>query len=194
MDSLSNLDNRALVSRASAGDYHAWAALTDRYTGLLWSLARGMGLSHADVADAVQTTWLRLVEHLDHLRDPEHVGAWLVTTLRRECLTALRRSARIVSSDGLDELPDSGGGLDDALIRDERDAALWRAFTDLPPRCQCLLRVLMAEPPPSYAEVAAALDMRIGSIGPTRQRCLEALRRAMESVVYPSETSSAGTG
>ncbi|MCI0688721.1 MAG: sigma-70 family RNA polymerase sigma factor [Sporichthyaceae bacterium] len=151
-----------------------------------------MRLSHADAADAVQTTWLRLVEHLDRLRDPEHVGAWLVTTLRRECLTALRRSARTVSSDSLDELPGTVGGLDDALIRDERDAALWRAFTDLPPRCQCLLRALMADPPPSYAEVSAALDMRIGSIGPTRQRCLEVLRRALASVVYPSETS-AGT-
>ncbi len=141
MDSVSKLDNRALVSRASAGDYEAWAALTDRYTGLLWSVARGMRLSHADAADAVQTTWLRLVEHLDRLRDPEHVGAWLVTTLRRECLTALRRSARTVSSDSLDELPGTVGGLDDALIRDERDAALWRALyrssaaVPVPPAC-----------------------------------------------------------
>lgn len=185
MDSLSDADSTELVSRARAGDAGAWETLTDRYTGLLWSLGRGMRLSRTDTADAVQTTWLRLVEHLDDLRAPERIGSWLVTTMRRECLGALRRSARTITADVFDDIPAVGDLLDDALLRDERDAALWRAFAVLQPRCQALLRVLMADPPPTYAEVSAALDMPVGSIGPTRKRCLALLREAVLAVAYP---------
>jgi RNA polymerase sigma factor (sigma-70 family) len=192
MDSLSDAETGELVSRARAGDAEAWERLTDRYTGLLWSLGRGMRLSHTDTADAVQTTWLRLVEHLDHLRNPEGVGSWLVTTMRRECLGALRRSARTTTVDGLDDIPAAGDELDDALLRDERDAALWRAFAGLQPRCQALLRVLMSDPPPTYAEVSAALDMPVGSIGPTRQRCLAMLRDSVMAAAYPFGVPSPG--
>jgi RNA polymerase sigma factor (sigma-70 family) len=193
MDSLSDAETGELVSRARAGDAEAWARLTDRYSGLLWSLGRGMRLSHADTADAVQTTWLRLVEHLDHLHNPEGVGSWLVTTMRRECLGALRRSARTTTADSLDDVPAAGDELDDALLRDERDAALWRAFAGLQPRCQALLRVLMSDPPPTYAEVSAALDMPVGSIGPTRQRCLAMLRDSVMAAAYPFGVPSPGS-
>jgi RNA polymerase sigma factor (sigma-70 family) len=193
MDSLSDAESGELLSRARAGDAEAWERLTDRYTSLLWSLGRGMRLSHADTADAVQTTWLRLVEHLDDLRNPEGVGSWLVTTMRRECLGALRRSARTTTTaDGLDDIPAAGDELDDALLRDERDAALWRAFAGLQPRCQALLRVLMSDPPPTYAEVSAALDMPVGSIGPTRQRCLAMLRDSVMAAAYPFGVPSPG--
>ena len=184
MDSLREADSGELISRARAGDADAWETLTDRYTSLLWSLGRGMRLSQTDTADAVQTTWLRLVEHLDDLRHPEGVGSWLVTTMRRECLGALRRSTRTLTADGLDDIPAGGDALDEALLRDERDAALWRAFAGLQPRCQALLRVLIADPPPTYAEVSAALDMPVGSIGPTRQRCLALLRERVLAA-YP---------
>ena len=193
MDSLSDAETGELVSRARAGDAEAWEKLTDRYTGLLWSLGRGMRLSHTDTADAVQTTWLRLVEHLDDLRNPEGVGSWLVTTMRRECLGALRRSARTMTADGLDDIPAVGDDLDDALLRNERDAALWRAFAGLQPRCQALLRVLMSDPPPTYAEVSAALDMPVGSIGPTRQRCLALLRDSVMAAAYPFGAPSPGS-
>src|SRR5215813_11522574 len=93
MGSLSDVDTRVLVARVRAGDQQAWVLLSDRYTNLLWSVARSMGLSLADAADAVQTTWLRLVERLDTIREPEHLGSWLVTTLRRESMVMLRRSA-----------------------------------------------------------------------------------------------------
>jgi RNA polymerase sigma factor (sigma-70 family) len=195
MGSLRDVDTRVLVARVRAGEQHAWVVLSDRYTNLLWSVARSMGLSRADAADAVQTTWLRLVERLDTIREPEHLGSWLVTTLRRESMVMLRRGARIRlgSADELEGMPATGDALDEALLRDERDAALWKAFRALNPRCQSLLRVLMADPPPSYAEVAAALRMPIGSIGPTRQRCLDLLRKIMLLGAGPSEVASSGT-
>jgi RNA polymerase sigma factor (sigma-70 family) len=170
-----------LLARVREGDREAWVMLTDRYTNLLWSIARSLRMSDADAADAVQTTWLRLVESLGVIRDPDRLGSWLATTVRRECYDITRRAARM--RPGEPEGPDGWAGigapedpLDDALLRDERDAALWRAFGRLRPPCRRLLRVLMADPSPSYVEVAAALDIAVGSIGPTRQRCLKHLR------------------
>jgi RNA polymerase sigma factor (sigma-70 family) len=181
MNSLNEADTRDLVAQVRAGDEGAWVRLTDRYTNLLWSVARAMRLDRADAADAVQTTWLRLIERLDSLREPEHLGSWLVTTARRECLATLRRGARVRTglSDGWEELPDVTDPLDEALLREERDVALWKAFGRLNARCQTLLRALMADPPPSYAEVSQALGLPVGSIGPTRQRCLNTLREVM---------------
>jgi RNA polymerase sigma factor (sigma-70 family) len=190
VDPLSEADAQDLVIRVRMGDQDAWVALTDRYTNRLWSIARAMRLGEADAADAVQTTWLRLVESLDKLRDSARVGSWLATTMRRECLVALRRSGRIrlTASYWWDDVADPGDAPDAMLLREERDAALWKAFGALKPWCQSLLRVLMADPPPSYAEVSAALDMPVGSIGPTRQRCLDHLRNIMLSGSDPAGT------
>ena len=162
MNSFQDADTRDLVVRIRAGDQQAWLTLTDRYTNLLWSVARGMRLSRSDAADAVQTTWLRLVEKLDSVREPEYLGRWLVTTVRRECLATLRRGARVRSvADAWEDLPTTGDPLDAALLREERDVELWKAFSTLTERCRSLLRVLMADPPPSYEEVSEAFDMPV---------------------------------
>jgi RNA polymerase sigma factor (sigma-70 family) len=168
-----------LVRAAAEGDQAAWNGLVDRYNGLVWSVVRSYRLSGADASDVVQTSWLRLVEHLGRLQDPERVGSWLATTARRECLRTLRHSVRQVPTE---ELPETGSDvrLDAALLEAERDRALWQAFGALNERCQALLRILVADPPPSYEEISAAMDMPIGSIGPTRQRCLERLRGLAE--------------
>lgn len=183
MNSSKDVETQDLIARVRGGDETAWVALTDRYTNLLWSVARGMRLDRADTADAVQTTWLRLVERLESLREPEHLASWLVTTIRRECLATLRRRARLRTglSDDWQDTPAATDPLDEALLREERDVALWKAFRSLTARCQALLRVLMSDPPPSYADVSAALVIPVGSIGPTRQRCLKALRDIMSS-------------
>jgi RNA polymerase sigma factor (sigma-70 family) len=172
-------DPRSLLAAAAAGNAGAWELLVDRYSGLMWSVARSFRLGTADAADAVQSAWLRLLEHLDRIEDPDRLSAWLATTTRRECLRTLRHGRREAPADdsALPDVPDDAAPLDAGLLLDERDAALWRAFEQINDRCQRLLRVLMASPPPSYTEVSAALDMPIGSIGPTRQRCLEQLRR-----------------
>ncbi|WP_240917731.1 RNA polymerase sigma factor [Phycicoccus sp. HDW14] len=172
-----------LLAASAAGEQAAWDLLVQRYGGLVWSVARAYRLRVGETDDAVQNTWLRLVEHLTRISDPEHLGGWLATTARRECLQLLRRRGRTgYTTDLLDDLEveDARPELDAALLAGERDAALWAAVSTLPGRCWALLRTLMASPPPSYAEVAAALDMPVGSIGPTRQRCLEQLRRRVE--------------
>jgi RNA polymerase sigma factor (sigma-70 family) len=173
-----------LVRAAGAGDRAAWDELVARYSGLVWAVTRGHRLQDDDAGDVFQTTWLRLVEQLGRIREPERVGAWLATTARRECLRVLRRSGReaVSGSELLDAVPDDAPPVDDGLLRDERERAVWCSLQRATPRCQRLLRVLVADPPPSYTEVAQALDMPIGSIGPTRRRCLEHLRRQLAEV------------
>jgi RNA polymerase sigma factor (sigma-70 family) len=150
----------------------------------VWSIARAHRLSDADAGDVHQFVWLRLVERLDDIREPERIGAWLAAVTRHECLRVLRKAGREsltedeADFDQLERHP--GSDLAGGLLVAERDALLWAAFEELPERCRTLLRVLMADPRPSYDVVAAALDMPIGSIGPTRQRCLERLRRHPE--------------
>jgi len=175
------MDVSALAQAAADGDASAWDQLVERYSGLVWSVVRAHRLTGADAADAAQTTWLRLVEHLGDIRAPEALGAWLATTARRESLRLLRVGSRQVPTEDID-LPDDGepAALDARLLAEERDAALWSAFATLDERCQTLLRILVADPMPSYEEVGAALGLPIGSIGPTRGRCLERLRARLE--------------
>ena len=187
-----------LVMAALRGDKASWEALVYRYSGLVWSVARGYRLSSADSADVFQTTWLRLVEHLGRLSDPGQVGAWLATTARHEALRIARGVTRTVLAD--DATLVALGHVDDrsperaALEAEQgrldaaRAAELWRAFGGLSARCRELLRLLVASPPPSYLEVAAALDMPVGSIGPTRARCLRRLRDRLAGDV--SDTAS----
>ena len=169
--------NGELVAAAAAGDQGAWDTLVERYTALLWSITRSHRLATADAADVVQTTWLRLVEHLDRITDPERLPGWLATTARREAQRVARRADWPRPGDDFAVIAGGGAALDDRLLRDERDAALWAALALLDEACQRLLRVLIADPAPSYADVAVVFGMKIGSIGPTRQRCLAKLRR-----------------
>ncbi len=170
-----------LVRGARDGDRASWDQLVDRYTPLLWAVARGFRLDGAAAADVVQTTWLRLVENLPAVREPERVGSWLATTARRECLAVLRHAGRTLATDSaaLDRVDAVAEPLDAGLLREESAAELWAAVETMPERCRRLLRVLAADPPPSYEQVAAALEMPIGSIGPTRGRCLGRLRTAL---------------
>ncbi|HET9506702.1 MAG TPA: sigma-70 family RNA polymerase sigma factor [Gaiellaceae bacterium] len=167
-----------LVHAAGAGDQAAWNAIVERFSGLLWATVRAHRLGPSDSAEVVQTTWLRLVEQLDRVRDPDRLGGWLATTARNECLRLIRQSRREVVTDDLERYADeTGTALDRDVLASERDRLLWSAFAALGERCQALLRILMADTAPSYQEVSAALGMPVGAIGPTRQRCLERLRR-----------------
>jgi len=170
-----------LVRAAATGDSDAWEQLVRRFSALVWSVARSQGLTPADAADVTQTTWLRLLESLTRLRDPARVGPWLATTVRNESRRTLRRAGRQIlvgDNTALDLEPGSTpvDGPDANLLTSERDQLLWDAFEHLSPRCQLLLRILLADPPPSYEEISAALEMPVGSIGPTRARCLDRLR------------------
>jgi RNA polymerase sigma factor (sigma-70 family) len=181
-----------LVELAAAGDQRAWRALVDEFVGLVWATTRAHRLDRADAADVVQTTYLRLVEHLDKLQQPERVGAWLATTARRECLAVLRQRGRLVPlGDALPDAPANTPDHDAALVTAERNAMLRTAFRRLRASDQALLRVLIADPAPSYEEISIALDMPIGSIGPTRARALERLRRELDLLGITEESLSA---
>ncbi|MEJ3652137.1 sigma-70 family RNA polymerase sigma factor [Actinomycetes bacterium KLBMP 9759] len=168
------------VRRAAGGDRAAWDALVANFSGLVWSVAIGHRLGPADSAEVVQTTWLRLLENLDRIREPERIGGWLATTARHESLRLLRLRGREQLTDdeaGFNAVP-SEPSPEELLLDRDRDRRLWTAFAQLPERCRALLRLVIIVAPP-YAEVAAALDMPIGSIGPTRARCLDRLRRLL---------------
>src|SRR4051794_17934735 len=170
----------ALVRAAADGDQAAWDAVVDRFASLVWSVARSHRLSAADAADVSQTTWLRLAEHIGRLRDPDRVAGWLATTARNECLKVLRHAGRQIPVDLDDyEPPSTTAPPDRVLLTDERDAVVWREFDGISPRCQQLLRLLLHEPAVSYQEIGDLLDMPIGSIGPTRARCLGTLRQRL---------------
>ena len=185
-------DTGVLVRGAAGGDEIAWRGLVTRFSSLVWAVARAHRLANADAADVYQTTWLRLAEHIGRIEHPDRVGAWLATAARRECLQSLRSAARTAPTDdmdGLDITPAVGNPTEEAVLAAEteredaaRAAAMWQAFARLSDRCRELLRILMASPPPSYAEVAAALALPLGSIGPTRARCLQRLREEMAGI------------
>jgi RNA polymerase sigma factor (sigma-70 family) len=183
-----------LVRTAAAGDQTAFDELVGRFSGLVWSVIRAHRLPEVDAQDVFQTTWLRLVEHLDRLREPRAVGGWLATTARHEALRLLRQADRVrpTSEDQLDRPDAVTPDLDATLLRSEQDARLWQAFLGLSERCQALLRVLMADPPPSYEEVSRALDLPVGSIGPTRGRCLTRLRALLRADVSPVPPDAPG--
>lgn len=168
-----------VVTAAAAGDAKAWDDLTRRFGGMIMAVARSCRLADADAWEVHQTTWLRLVENIGRIEQPERIGAWLATTARRESLRLVRNHARLTfDGDALSRLADeSNPPVDARPLADEQSAVLRRAFVELPPRCQRLLAFLSGDDPPSYKETAAALSMPIGSIGPTRGRCLQHLRR-----------------
>lgn len=172
-----------LAARASEGDRAAWDALVDRYGNLVWSVARSFRLDNASAADVSQTTWLRLVENLDRIRDPERLAGWLATTARNEALRVVRRTQRELPAVDVEVLTDPVFVEPmAAVLAEERDAELLGVFTELSHDCQQILRLATADPPLEYAEIAEILDRPIGSIGPTRARCLQQMRTRLEAI------------
>jgi len=170
-----------LVTRAATGDQQAWDTLVERYAPLIWSICRRYRLARADADDVSQSVWLHLVDKLGRLRDPAALPGWLATTTERECLrvlrTAQRPGAAIPVADA-ENIPDQHAQVaEQELLRAERHAALREALAYLPPRCQQLIAMLTADPPVPYAQISATLGIPVGSIGPTRARCLDKLRR-----------------
>jgi RNA polymerase sigma factor (sigma-70 family) len=170
-----------LVRRAAAGDELAWRRLVDRFGPLLRHVSSTYRLGDAEAADAVATTWSKLVEHIGSLRDGCAVQGWLVTTLRRECLARARARGRerpVADFAGVDE-PVHVVDFDRWLIRADRRRTVHNALMELSEPQRQLIAMLFADPAPSYAEISASLAVPIGSIGPTRCRLLDKLRRAL---------------
>ncbi|QXJ26395.1 sigma-70 family RNA polymerase sigma factor [Actinomadura graeca] len=142
---------------------------------MLWAIARGYGLCDADAGDVVQTVWLRLVERLDGLRDPSAVGGWLATTARRESTRLAARRGRDLPPSVAPPAAEPGPPPDQVVVARERVGQVAAALSALPRRCQTLLRLVAQAA--CHAELAAALRIPVGSVGPTRARCLATLRR-----------------
>ena len=174
---IADLDVTAMVRRAAAGDLTAWERLVEQYARLIWSITGEFKLMESDAADVAQTTWLRLLEHINRIQQPDRVGSWLASTARHECLRCVAARKRIVLSQ--DELVDTAASVpevDERLLADERAQTVRDAMSHLPRRSQRLLELLMADPPTSYTEISDELGIPVGSIGPTRGRCLARLR------------------
>jgi RNA polymerase sigma factor (sigma-70 family) len=169
--------NTELIHAARTG-HAGWDALVERYSRLVWSVPRSFRLSHADAADVYQCTWLCLAEHLTRIREPEALAVWLVRTATRQSINVLRLRGREVPADRWE--PGSGSPTpEDVVLGNDRARRLWTALTTLDERCQRLLRIAAHSPEVSYAQVADALGMKLGSVGPTRRRCLVALRQKL---------------
>jgi len=170
------------VREAAAGDAAAWDWLLDAYERLIWSITRDFKLGDSDASDVVQTTWLRLVEHVGRLEHPERVAAWLATTARNECLRIIAARKRFVlvgEEDSLENIAGFAQPVDEALLAAERARIVRDALDRLPHRWQRLMELIMAEQP--YAVIADRLSVPVGSIGPTRGRCLDRLRVLLEA-------------
>ena len=171
-----------LLTLAASGDRGAWDALVDRFGQMVWSVARGFRLDEAMAKDVSQTVWLKLIENIDRIKDPERLPGWLATTARREAMRVSRVRDRVVVTDFEYDIEDPTPSLDEMLIDDEENRVVVRAFSTLDDMCRQLLRLMMIEPGLSYEEISEATGRPIGSLGPTRARCLDKLKGAISRI------------
>ncbi len=179
---MGNDSAEVLVERALLGEACAWDSLVEKYEKLVWSVIRSFNLNHADSLDAGQLTWLRLVEKLDQVRQPDRISSWLITTARRECLKIIEQQKRGLPADphhGFAMLADPVDRFQRADVRDDLEK-IFQALSTLGDDCRSLLRMVLTDPPATYAQISKALDLPVGTIGPRRQRCLSRLRAAAQ--------------
>lgn len=192
MDDLENC-----LASAREGSDAAWRKLVDGHKGLVWSIIRGFRFDSATSDDVFQTVWLRLAENIDRIRDADRLASWLGQTTRNQCIGVTRQRSRTVPAA---EVLDYGRPVDEALPRFpqpgesmERDLdrmAVAAAFDRLGERCRLLLSLLLADPPLPYDEIADILGLAVGSVGPTRARCLKALENSPEVFRISSRVES----
>jgi RNA polymerase sigma factor (sigma-70 family) len=191
----SELTDEALLAACRKGDQSAWEALIKRYSSLIYSIPLRYGLSEADAGDVFQAVCETLVEKLDSIRDPKRLAAWLITTTTRESWAAARSRRREITQGGApladdDDLveaqPTGESPTEDELLAIERRAIVQAAVSQLPEACRHLVQALFSDDQhrPSYQELADSLGIPLNSLGPTRSRCLDRLRRVLEAYAY----------
>lgn len=171
-----------LLKLAADGDSSAWNALVDRFGQMVWSTARSFRLDDATAKDVAQSVWLKLIENIDRIEDPERLPGWLATTCRREALRVVKKSERDVTTDFEYDIEDDAHTFEELLIRDEENRMVVRAFHTLDEVCRELLRLMVVEPALSYEEISETVGRPIGSLGPTRARCLAKLKGAISRI------------
>jgi len=177
-----------LASRAAVlfGEYRGgndakMAELVALLTPILWHTVRGQRLDRESAEDVLQTSWLALVRSADSIADPQAVLQWLIVTARREAWRVVKRADRVEPKEFNDwDLVTPARDLpEEMVLRDDGATRLWQHMAQLPERCRALLRVIAFADRPDYAAVAKSLGMPVGSIGPTRGRCLAKLRQQL---------------
>ncbi|MEW1951843.1 sigma-70 family RNA polymerase sigma factor [Terrabacter sp. NPDC080008] len=163
------------------GDRERLSELVDLVTPVLWNAARSQGGTAAACEDAVQTAFLQLVDRAESIQEPAAVLGWLVVVVKREVWRLARGSRREVGVEEVPEAPDQQLDPETLSILSERQRVLWKHVTGLSPRCRELIRVIAFADRPDYAAIAESLGMPVGSIGPTRGRCLQKLRTTLGS-------------
>jgi RNA polymerase sigma factor (sigma-70 family) len=186
VETFTSLPDTELIDACLKGTSQAWEVLLVRYQRLIYSIPLRYGLPEHDANDIFQNVSLLLLKNLARLRDRERLGAWLVITTRRECWRMFHHDRQVTLNpetlDLNDQVPDSGHSEDDFLAL-ERQTVVRTAVELLDGPCnQLLTQLFYAEPRPSYTDIAHALALPEGSIGPTRARCLEKLMRILEKM------------
>lgn len=177
------LTNAELVARAKLRDEDAWREIVRRHLPLLWSVARSVRLREADAADVCQHAWLALAENLHRLQDPAKLSGWLITTARHEALRVVKVRGRELPVDLWGPPEPDFPSPEELVLADDRAVRLWRAFAGLSEQCRGILRLVAYAPGLTYRDVAEAVGIPVGSLGPTRSRCLAVLRRRVGAEV-----------
>jgi RNA polymerase sigma factor (sigma-70 family) len=181
-----------VVAAAREGDSAAWKVLVERYTPLINSVSRQYRLTFSDTEEVSQVVWLRLFENLARLRDARALPGWIKTTTRNEALHTLTARRKTKTMDpytmAMLDLEAADEGVDRDLLRRERDRAVLDGLAELAPEHRRLLVLLHAEPRLSYQEISSTLGIPTGSIGPTRRRCLDQLRKTTAVRTLASST------
>ncbi|MGH3875080.1 MAG: RNA polymerase sigma factor [Pseudonocardiaceae bacterium] len=175
-------DTAALLLAAAQGDQSAWREIVLRYGGLVSATVRSFQLQDADAFDAIQMTWLRLMKNLHRMQDPDRLSGWLATTARRECLSVIRQSKRTAyrGEAMFDTVADGSVGPEQRVLAAETALELRSLVAQLPLRGRTLLRELFRDSGRPYTEIARDTGIPVGSIGPTRARALQQLRRMLD--------------
>jgi RNA polymerase sigma factor (sigma-70 family) len=176
-----------LVKECLAGNEEAWSLLIDKYKALIYSIPVKYGLSQPEASDVFQATCMELLVRLAELREPRALAKWLMQVAHHECYRMKRLNQRVVSRDAEPDLPEpETPALAESLVQQTQEEQMLReAMSILSPQCRRLVALLFFESPSRpYAEVAEELGLAVGSIGFTRQKCIERLRRQLEELGY----------
>jgi len=180
-------DDTRLVRQCLSGSEEAWSLLIEKYKALIFSIPVKYGLPPQEAADVFQATCVELLARLPELREPRALPKWLIQVAHHECYRWKRQSQRLISRDFQRDLPEpQTPAIAEALVQQTHEEQMLReAMTTLSPKCRRLIELLFFETPSRpYSEVAGKLGLAVGSIGFTRQKCIERLRRTLSDLGF----------
>ena len=181
------LDDARLVKMCLAGNENAWSALIDKYKALIYSIPVKYGFPPQEAADVFQETCVELMESLAAIREPRALPKWLIQVAHHQCFRLKQQQSRLVSRDGEAKADEpKTPAIAESLIRKTQEEQMMReAMAALTPQCRRLVELLFFEiPARPYAEVARELGLAVGSIGFTRQKCLEKMRTRLDQLGF----------